>query len=144
MENSNIFVFFSDYKLRYFIGFQVGVSTLGFTMPIFYGLYVLSSFSTTFDNIISPKISKRIDKSNKFSIESNKYELTVLIIVSILNIFFAVLFSNYYYSFFFSENKENYHYLLITFSAGWFFFTSRSILKVISYKLKLQYFIELL
>lgn len=131
--------FLSSNIMRYFIAFQFGISTLGYTVPIFYGLNVLASISTIFENIFSPKILKRMDKGNKLLIDSNKKEITILLLVSIFIIIFASLLSDYYYSFFFSENKENYHYLLITFSAGWFFFTSRSILKVISYKLKLQY-----
>ena len=132
--------FFSTNLMRYFIAIQFGMSTLGYITPIFYGLTALSSISTIFENVISPKISKRIDNNNnKFSILSNKHEFTVLLVVSILIIIFAVLLSNYYYSFFFLNIRENYHYLLIVFSVGWIFYTLRSILKVISYKLKLQY-----
>ena len=130
--------FFSTNLMRYFIALQFGISTLGYITPIFYGLTALSSISTIFENVISPKILKRIDNNN-FSILSNKQELTLLLIVSILIIIFAVFLSNYYYSFFFSEDKNNYHYLLIAFSAGWIFITLRSILKITSYKLKLQH-----
>jgi O-antigen/teichoic acid export membrane protein len=130
--------FFSTNLMRYFVAFQFGINILGYLTPIFYGLTALSSISTVFENIISPKISKRLD-NNKFSVTSNKYELSILLAMSIFIIIFTLLLSNYFYSFFFLDDKENYHYLLVVFSIGWFFYTSRGILKVISYKLKLQY-----
>ena len=130
--------FFSTNLMRYFVAFQFGINILGYLTPIFYGLTALSSISTVFENIISPKISKRLG-NNKFSVTSNKYELSILLAMSIFIIIFTLLLSNYFYSFFFLDDKENYHYLLVVFSIGWFFYTSRGILKVISYRLKLQY-----
>ncbi len=43
--------FLSSNIMRYFIAFQFGISTLGYTVPIFYGLNVLASISTIFENI---------------------------------------------------------------------------------------------
>ena len=131
--------FFSSNLLRYFIAFQYGISTLGYMTPIFYGLTVLSIIASIFESVFVPKILERINNRNQFSIASIKYEATILIFVSIFIFIVAALTSNYYYGFFFSENKENYHYLLIVFSVGWFFYISRSLLKIISYKIKLQY-----
>ncbi len=131
--------FFSANLMRYFVAFQFGISSLGYMTPVFYGLTALSNISTIFDNVFSPKILKRIDSDNRFSIGSNKRELTILLWVSMLIIILALLFSDYYYSFFFPGNDEGYHYLLMVFSLGWIFYVSRAILKVVSYKFKLQH-----
>ena len=131
--------FFSANLMRYFVAFQFGISSLGYMTPVFYGLTALSNISTIFDNVFSPKILKRIDDDNRFSIVSSKRELTILLWASIFIIILALLFSNYYYSFFFPGNDEDYHYLLMVFSLGWIFYVSRAILKVVSYKFKLQH-----
>ena len=131
--------FFSANLMRYFVAFQFGISSLGYMTPVFYGLTALSNISTIFDHVFSPKILKRIDDDNRFSIVSNKRELTILLWVSMLIIILALLFSDYYYSFFFPGNDEGYHYLLMVFSLGWIFYVSRAILKVVSYKFKLQH-----
>jgi O-antigen/teichoic acid export membrane protein len=130
--------FFSSNIMRYFIAFQFGISALGYTVPIFYGLTVLASISSIFENVYSPKISKKISK-RFFSFKLLKNELIILFLTSISIIISSLVLSDYYYNFFFLDNINNYHYLLIAFSFGWFFFTLRSILKVISFKFKMQY-----
>mgnify|MGYP001188559184 CR=1 FL=1 len=130
--------FFSSHLMRYFIAFQFGLSTLGYLVPIFYGLNVLTSISNIFENVYSPKISKKISK-RIFSFRLFKKELMILLLTSISIIISSLVFSDYYYNFFFLDNINNYHYLLIAFSFGWFFYTLRSILKIISFKFKMQY-----
>lgn len=131
--------FFSANLMRYFVAFQFGVVSLGYMTPIFYGLTTLSTVSTVFDNIFSPKLLKTIDRSNKFDLKSYKKEIVIILTTSVLIFILSVLFSDYYYNFFFPNNDEGYHYLLIVFSAGWIFYVSRAMLKVVSFKLGLQH-----
>jgi O-antigen/teichoic acid export membrane protein len=131
--------FFSANLMRYFVAFQFGIVSLGYMTPIFYGLTTLSTVSTIFDNIFSPKLLKTMDRSNKFNLKSHKKEVVILLSTSILIFILSVLFSNYYYNFFFPNNDNGYHNLLIVFSIGWIFYVSRAMLKVVSFKLGLQH-----
>jgi O-antigen/teichoic acid export membrane protein len=131
--------FFSANSMRYFIFFQFGAVSLGYMTPIFYGLTTLSTASTVFDNIFSPILLKKIDRSNKFHLNSHKKEVLILLSTSVLIIILSVFFSKYYYNLFFPNNDKGYHYLLIVFSAGWIFYVLRAMLKVVSFKLRLQH-----
>jgi O-antigen/teichoic acid export membrane protein len=131
--------FFSANLMRYFIFFQFGAVSLGYMTPIFYGLTVLSTLSAIFDNIFSPILLKKMERSNKFHIKSYKKEAVILLSTGFLIIILSLFFSNYYYNFFFLNNDKGYHYLLIIFSIGWIFYVLRAILKVVSFKLGLQH-----
>lgn len=130
--------FISANSMRYFVSFQFGVSSLGYMTPIFYGLTGLSSISTIFDNVFSPKILKSIGKDNAFVIRQHKGVLVTLLSVSICIAFGAFFLSEWYYGLFYEVDKGGYHHLLMVFALGWFFYVARAILRAVSYRLGLQ------
>ncbi len=131
--------YFSSNLIRYFVVFKFGVITLGYLTPVFYGLSALSSVSTVFENVLSPRILKKIKyKDDDLVICKNKKELLVVFLTFLMIILSTVLFSRFYYSLFFPEIAFGYHKLLIVFSLGWIFYVFRGVLKIISYKFALQ------
>ncbi len=130
--------YISANSMRYFVFFQFGVSSLGYMTPIFYGLTGLSTISTIFDNVFSPKILKSIGNDNVFAIRQHKEVLVTLLSVSICIAFGAFFLSEWYYGLFYEMDKGGYHYLLMVFALGWFFYVARAILRIVSYRLGLQ------
>jgi O-antigen/teichoic acid export membrane protein len=138
--------FLTSNLLRFVAIAIYGVTTLGYMAPAFYSFTILSNLGTIVENIITPKILKRID-IGEFSFSAFKVEFLFVLILSLIISFSSYFLADDYYRFFFPDKIDEYSGMIIIFSLGYFFYVFRSVIKIVSFKFglaKWQVFIQLL
>lgn len=136
----------TSYLLRFVAIAIYGVTTLGFMAPAFYSLTILSNLGIVAENVITPKILKRLD-IGEFGFSAFKVEFLLVLMLSLIVLFSSYFLADDYYGLFFPNKIDDYSGMIIIFSLGYFFYVFRSVIKIVSFKLglgKWQVFTQLL
>lgn len=129
--------YLSGNLLRYVAVGAYGITTFGYMAPAFYSLTVFSNLGAVIENVLTPRVLKRID-IGEISFSAFKVELALVSVVSLLIMIGSYFTANFVYGFFYPEQADDYSALITIFSLGYFFYVLRSVMKVISFKFGLE------